>query len=155
MKVAITRVVGNLVGTTGDTKRDRDADVLRAVREMVQAGLQVQAEGDEMCRAVRKQLGDENSNLARVRKFASRWRKLVLQGGPARAEKLRRVYAAEEGVRQVAWRAKAAKAITVTQERAVLARLRGAVVLDAGLVRGEAEGTVGACGWQLVLGWHR
>ena len=63
----------------------------------------------------------------------------MLQGGPARAEKLRRVYAAEEGVRQVAWRAKAAKAITVTQERAVLARLRGAVVLDAGLVRGEEE----------------
>ena len=83
VKGAITRVVGNLVGTTGDTKRDKDADVLRAVKEMVQAGLQVQAEGDEVCRAVRKQLGDENSNLARVRKFASRWRKLVLQGGPA------------------------------------------------------------------------
>ena len=99
VKGAITRVVGNLVGTTGDTKRDKDADVLRAVKEMVQAGLQVQAEGDEMCRAVRKQLGDENSSLASVRKLASRWRKLVLQGGPARAEKLRRVYAAEEGIR--------------------------------------------------------
>jgi hypothetical protein len=37
----------------------------------------------------------------------------------------------------------------------VLARLRSAVVLDAGLVRGEAEGTFGACGWQLALGWHR
>ena len=157
VKGAITRVVGNLVGTTGDTKRDKDADVLRAVKEMVQAGLQVQAEGDEVCRAVRKQLSDENSSLASVRKFASRWRKLVLQGGPARAEKLRRVYAAEEGIRQVARRAKAAKAITVTQERAVLARLRSAVVLDAGLVRGgaEPEGAVGACGWQLALGWHR
>eukprot|EP00966_Prymnesium_polylepis_P108389 2508957-Prymnesium_polylepis.1 len=100
VKVAITRVVGNLVATTGDKKRGRDADVLRSVKEMVQAGLQVQAEGDKVGRAIRRQLGEENSNLASVRKFASRWRKLVLQGGPARAEKLRRVYAAEGGVRQ-------------------------------------------------------
>eukprot|EP00966_Prymnesium_polylepis_P016358 377161-Prymnesium_polylepis.1 len=122
---------------------------------MVQAGLQVQAEGDEVCRATRRQLGEENSNLASVRKFASRWRKLVLQGGPARAAKLRRVYAAEGRVRQVMRRAKVEKAITATQEKAMLVRLRGAVVLGAGLVRVEVERAVGACGWQLAIGWYR
>ena len=57
---------------------------------MVEAGLLVQQEGDEVGREVRDRLGEENRQLARIRKLAMHWRKRVLVGGPARAEELRR-----------------------------------------------------------------
>ena len=153
---AVARVTGNLVATTGDKHRDRDVDVLKAVREMVEAGLQVQREGDAVGKEVREKLSAENKTLARVRKCATHWRKRVLVGGPCRAEELRRWHAAWEGVKQaIQERAKKAKGIAGVQEKHVLVRLRGDLVLSTAEAKGKAVAAGGAQGWQMAAAWQR
>eukprot|EP00966_Prymnesium_polylepis_P064933 1506267-Prymnesium_polylepis.1 len=104
--------------------------MLRAVKEMVEAGLQVQREGDAAGKEVREKLSAENKSLARVRPFAAHWRKRVLVGGPGRAEELRGWYAARAGAAKAIRWARVAKGIVGIQENHMLARLRGEIVLS-------------------------
>ena len=152
---AVARVTGNLVATTGDKHRDRDVEVLKAVKEMVEAGLHVQREGDAVGREVREKLSSENKSLARVRKFAAHWRKRVLVGGPSRVEELRRWHAAWEGVKRAIQKAKEAKGIASAQAKHMLARLRGELVRSTAEARGKAVAAGGAQGWQMAAAWQR
>ena len=152
---AVARVAGNLVATTGDKGRDRDADVLRAVKEMVEAGLLVQREGDEVGKEVRDRLGEENRQLARIRKLAMHWRKRVLVGGPARAEELRRWQKAGKHVEAAVSDALGGRSIDGRQARGMRHRLQLAVHGAAATVKGNEGRAAGATGWQLAAAWHR
>eukprot|EP00966_Prymnesium_polylepis_P029014 672813-Prymnesium_polylepis.1 len=101
--------------------------MLRAVKEMVEAGLLVQKEGDEVGKEARERLSEENRQLARVRKLAMHWRKRVLVGGPARAEELRQWQAADGCVRAAVSAALGGKGIDGRQARGMRRRLQLAV----------------------------
>ena len=98
-RVDIIRGLGGLFGGSG-TDDDKKHEVRKAVREAVQAGLQVQRVGAEMTASYERQLADEVRDARKVRKWAKRWREAVLRGGPARAAALREVARAAARVGQ-------------------------------------------------------
>eukprot|EP00966_Prymnesium_polylepis_P279503 6457187-Prymnesium_polylepis.1 len=124
---------------------------------MVEAGLQVQREGDAVGKEVRERLGEENKRLAGLRKFAAHWRKRVLVGGPGRAEKSSCGGGTErekERCRRSGKRRRP-RVSSASRRKHMLARLRGEFVLSTAEARGKAGVAGGAQGWQMAAAWLR
>ena len=92
------RLVGGLIHTTSDPKQDKDRRTKRCVRAMVKAGAAVQWAAHELTKEVEKEAAKAARETWQVRKFGEKWRRMVREGGPARAAALREAAAAAMAV---------------------------------------------------------
>ena len=94
-EVLVRRFVGGLVRSTGDSHLDKSTELRKRLMAVVAAGAAVQHAAQAATKEMEEAALAEAVAVARVRKYAQHWRRVTVEGGPARAAALRAVMAAE------------------------------------------------------------
>jgi hypothetical protein len=89
------RVTGGLVLRYGHKAQWSSAGAKAALRKATEAGAAVQLEARRLTIKLEDEVVADVKKARRVRKLALQWRRVTLEGGPARAAALRRLHAAK------------------------------------------------------------
>ena len=87
--------VGGLVMRTMDRHADASSEYRAALVKAVVAGARVQQKAHELTAEIEAEVEETVRGLARARLYATRWRRITAEAGPARTAALRAVRAAE------------------------------------------------------------